>query len=579
MNLPYQPPNAQLKGEKFVQKLAKTAHEAGFGWHIVSLAWSAGPVTFLALAAGSYLAFGQPPKTQTFFYFASYTLVAGMIAVVVSFVRRRIIQPRIEKANQQILEVVDQLFHCYFAVRDYYVREYEPSEQAKIATLWALSSASTDVDALQEAIRDLTGDETLARGIKRIELYRRNGFSHLVQQECERYADKMRKHHQALAESLPIISRYFEERFQGIAPTSRRGQLRNSGFLARILEAADADSPEWLSSEDVLATYILTLELVLGRSVLILHPHFVDAPKLDEAKERMDSALSDFRLQRRKRNSNLRLLARQLQMLDGVEPQPLMGMDAVELLEHIKTLAKRVDIRQQKHLHLRRRYQLAYEANQKMQRYFRLLQQSEKAYNRQWDKTRFTEDTTVLKEAETTDNGVVLQLKEQYIELTTRQKYEVVELLQEQLHELAAEPEFHMGQYQQFAIECINVLDEVLNITEPEEQLAIEESRQADFGCIEPGLTAQTKLNWGRIMVEEVEETRTATVHRLAEKLVRFYNVPMTPQTIEYLKNEYGATEQYLHQLGEQSPEYPIIASAQLENTLHSLPSWQSLIK
>lgn len=572
--------NNDSLGEQLARRLAASAYRTGWGWSLLNLAWSAGPVTFLALFAGSYLGLGKAPSIETFLYFAVYTLVAGMVAAVISFVRHQIIQPRIELADQSFMQLIDRLFNLHFTVRDFYVQAYDISEQPRIAAWWPLSNASADLDTLQEAVRDLTGDDELARGIKRIEIYRRNGFVSLMKKESHLYQQKVSKHVATLQKTHPIIAAYLEERFEGKAPTLRHGQLRNTGFLSRCLEAANHDKPQWLSVEDMLSAYTLTLEVLLGRSVLTLHPVFNDSPKLEEAKKRLDEVLSDFRLQRRKRNSHLRLLVRQLQILAQKKHLPLMGLSGYELFERAQTLLNSLELDVSQEKHLRKRYQLALDANKKMKRYHQTLKNCEKSYNKEWENTKFTDKTIIQDANQDTNEGVSLQLEERFISLTDKQKLKTVEQLNDLYREqFSAETVLSLEDCQQFAMECINALDEVLNISEPEEQMALEESRQADFGCIEPGLTAATKLAWGHMMVQEVQETRAATVHRLAKEMIRFFNVPLSKPSIKYLVEHYGASEEHLQNLAMQESEEPILASIELTENIHELPNWQQLMK
>jgi hypothetical protein len=134
-----------------------------------------------------------------------------------------------------------------------------------------------------------------------------------------------------------------------------------------------------------------------------------------------------------------------------------------------------------------------------------------------------------------------------------------------------------MDDYKELAGNLLDILDEVLNISEPAEQLAIEESREADFGCVEPDLAAQTKLAWGRIMVSEVQEDRKRIAHRLAQSLVRFFNVPLGEATMEYLVDTYGASREFLEGLQIADKGYIHTATDALRHDLLIMPKWAEL--
>jgi len=258
-----------------------------------------------------------------------------------------------------------------------------------------------------------------------------------------------------------------------------------------------------------------------------------------------------------------------------------MGVSGKDLFERAQVIMKSAKLTEEQAAPLRKFYILASRANTKMKQSYSTLKSAEKAYNKQWAKTKLT-DATIIRDISDTrqTKGVSLYLKEKVIHLTDEQKFEVVEQLSNLYSkQFSDENSITLEDCKQFAVTCINTLDDFLNISEPEEQMAIEESRQTDFGCIEPGLTAPTKLAWGTLVVKEIQETRTATIHRLARELVRFLNVPLHESSIAYLVEHYGASEEYLRTLIGQEENTKTLASAQLKQTIYTLPSWKDFSK
>lgn len=134
-----------------------------------------------------------------------------------------------------------------------------------------------------------------------------------------------------------------------------------------------------------------------------------------------------------------------------------------------------------------------------------------------------------------------------------------------------------MNDYKDLAGDLLDIIDEHLKISEPSEQLAIEESREADFGCIEPNTASQTKVLWGQVMVSEVQEDRIQIAHRLAKSLVHFFNVPLGDSTISYLVDTYGASREHLEQLQAEKSDALYIVSDDLRRDLIVLPKWAEL--
>lgn len=579
-------------GEKFTSKIVELSYKQPWYWNILNLAWSAGPVTFVALLVGSYLGYGRYPQLETFYYFAGYTLAAGLVAYIIGAIRKRVIQPKIEASNRQLTDIISQLFLLYFSTKNTYLKEYPEEERRIVASWWPLTSAASDMDTLQEAVRDITGDEKLARAIKRIEIYRRNGLPLLVEQECRQHQQAITRHVEKLRPRYPIIASCLYGRFQGQAPTLHEGQPRNSGFLERLLSAANNDSPDLLTLEDTLAALTLTLELLLGRVIIILHPRFAGHKKLEEAKRQLDAALSDFRLLRRKRNSRLRVLIRHLRKGEGEENLASIALGSQGLLELLQETVKAAPASTLKDPAPQKRFQQIRDINERMKRQYEKLQACETQYQKIWQRTDEKQKTIIVDSKTGAGAGLHVTIKEHKIALDNKQKVLVAEQLDELLRDTVFQDTKPQGyihreqrmipltteDYKQFAIDCVNLLDECLDISEPEEQLAIETSHQADFGCIEPGLADQTKVGWGRLVVEEIQETQMETAHRLAQELIDYFNLPLAETSIQYLIEHYGASEEYLRKLTQRKSREETSVSGSLKKELLNMPNWQALI-
>src|SRR6056297_1653991 len=73
-------------GEDFIRRAAHAARKESWGRTVVQLAWTAGPVTYLALQGGYMLGYGTHAPSNLFIYFAIYTVIAGVFAIAVRFI-------------------------------------------------------------------------------------------------------------------------------------------------------------------------------------------------------------------------------------------------------------------------------------------------------------------------------------------------------------------------------------------------------------------------------------------------------------------------------------------------------------
>lgn len=574
-------------GEQFVKRVSRAFHSTPWYLTLLNLAWTAGPVTYLALQGGHYLSFGKAVAPGIFMYFAGYTVIAGVLAGFASLIRHMVLEPRRERVEQLLLNAVERLFLLYHSVRNEYLNTYPREEQAVIAAWWSCRSAATDVDVLEEAIRDVTGDDGLAHAMKRVEHYRRQGFVDLMRQEYTQHAEKITSFVATLSPKYPGLAQHIQNRFEGNAPSLRFGQERPAGFIERLIIMEENDSLQMATPDDVVAMIHLTLELLLGRRVIALYPRFNGYKRLDESREAFDALLSDFRLLLRKRNGRMRAMIMDITMhqedADGVQ---VVGASSAQLSSML-TVVLQQNVKQ----HIgRRRYQKVVQMNDQLHQLWKKLSQQERHYNKIWKQYGDKLKAQLQSDFAPKKRHNALVIREHEIVLSHKQKIDLAALVHEILDEAIMRKKgavtgmsstdsalLAMDDYKKLASQFLDALDDMINISEPAEQLAVEASREADFGCVEPGLASQTKLGWGRIMVEEVQQDRMQIAHRLAALLIRYFNVPLGGAIIDYLVREYGASREYLNQLQADESDSIELATDRLRSELLTLPKWESI--
>ncbi|MCH2546496.1 MAG: hypothetical protein MK052_02645 [Alphaproteobacteria bacterium] len=573
--------------KKISHKIVKAARNQPWSLTLLNLAWTAGPVTFLAIQGGYFLGFGKDAPIDAFIYFAGYTLIAGFLAIAVQVFRHALYLPKVEAEEQLLNDTVDQLFMLNFAVRNEYLRSYSDEDQKILAAWWGIRSAATDINMLQESIRNVSQDDSLARAIKRIEFYRRQGLADLLQKEYKLHAKIVHDLTEILAMRFPELAHNIKCRFRGVVPSIRDGQPRVQGFLERLLSAGDQDRPELASADDVLAMIHFTIELLLGREVIALHPRFDGHKKLEDAKDEFDRLLSDFRLLRRKRNSGMRALISDLNMRPDSEIYQAMHASSEQLLPMLIDALKQRD---EENFGIRR-YAQIHQWNTQLVKAWKKLAEHERYYNRLWAKEGHKLRQRISESQISKHRKSALIIVEHEISLNKSQKIQVARKIYAILDDLVIRKTTLMGllqtksglkqidmdDYKKLAGDLLDILDEHLNISEPSEQQAIEESREADFGSIEPDLAAQTKCAWGRVTVAEVQEDRRRIAHRLAQSLVGFFNVQLGDATMDYLVETYGASREFLEQLHSADIDQMRNATDALRSDLLTLPKWGDL--
>lgn len=576
------------RSDSFSKRIAKATRKESWHWSALNLAWTAGPVTYIALQAGNYLGYGTFAAPAVFIYFAVYTAIAGLFAVIAQFIRHIIITPRIEQAEKRFLKVVNQLFMLSFVARNEYLTGYSEDDQRIAAAWWACRSESTDVDVMEEMIRDVSGDDELAYTIKRIEFYRIQGFVDLMQREYQASEVKIANLYQSLSPKFPSLAEVIQQRFEGDPPKAGDGLQRIRGFIGRISTADEQGNFALATVDDAIAIFTLTIELLLGREIIALYPKFNGHPKLESSREKFERLRSEFRLFLRKRNGAMRAI---IEVLHDPEKHDLMqtvGASSIQLRDMMLSI-----LRESSNINeYKRRYETILSLNKKLYTAWRQLNSHESAYNALWNKhseelrKQFTEDISLKKP------GGVLTIEEKEISLSHKKINALAQDLDELFDPIYARTSSLMrpnikkkGQARMSVEKCkslaadiLNLLDSLLKVTEPEQMLAIETSRETDFGCIRPDQTANTKASLGRTMVKEVQQNSAQVAHQLAGLLVDYLNVPLGPKTIDYLVEEYGASRAYLRGLSSQQTGSVTIATDSLRQDLLTLPSWNHAV-
>ena len=83
----------------------------------------------------------------------------------------------------------------------------------------------------------------------------------------------------------------------------------------------------------------------------------------------------------------------------------------------------------------------------------------------------------------------------------------------------------------------------------PAVQRAINSTNAADFGQLEPNLSAAAKAAMGAAMVKEIEVDLSRPAEQLALALVKHYHVELEPGAIDFLAQNYGARKATLTML------------------------------
>ncbi|NEO40995.1 MAG: hypothetical protein F6J90_33550 [Moorea sp. SIOASIH] len=304
--------------------------------------------------------------------------------------------------------------------------------------------------------------------------------------------------------------------------------------------------------------------------------------------------MSDFQLTRRMRNSSIYALIAHLNRSDDQATHSVLGITRAQLQQLLITTLQSYfsNTTHANHKKIHKRYDDIIRLNKRLNSLHKKLLQVEQQYHKLW--YCYGHNFKLVSPQNKKLKHPALILKEKTIFLTDNDKVslakDITTLLQDLLESKHTSPltallnhqtnyqQLDLSDYKKLSIELVNLLDHYLNISEPEEQIAIENSFEANLGGIEVDLAATTKAGLAALLVEEVQQARTQTAHCLVKQLIGYFNITLDDDIIDYLVTNYQADEDYLRAL-EHKPEedLPLGTISMLQQDLLSLPTWDKL--
>ncbi|WP_019593755.1 hypothetical protein [Thioalkalivibrio sp. ALM2T] len=554
----------EAAGRSRITEVAATARRVPWSLNFLQLLWAAGPVTFLAMQGGYFLGFGHAAPAQNFIFFAVYTLLFGVIGLVARFVADATRGKRQERSRDQLRNTIDLLPDLLFVTRDLAMGEMTPDMRRRKAAQVLLHEVDIAPEAVAVAVREMTGDASLAAAAEQIEIYRRLGLRARVGDlvdatEDSRLAALEKLHHEA-----PEVADLLRDRLRGMAPTQEDGVRRVDQFLDRLFSAADADDLARCTLEDVQAIFVLAFELVNGRQIKRLSFEWSGGWQLGAALDRLESQGNRFRVAQAGVVSRLRSLGMLLAQSEasGLEPQALrepvvsLGRQVLEALQRLEDLepGEHSSEGQLLGLALRRVEDLREARDQLMQAQSRYTNAVER-----WEALRRAQVEKKGEKGWFKRSVRGIRVSEELIELSDDQKLKLANAFCNYLSELKIERQgelFYLGgsvldaeTAKRIGIQLALILEPLVDLTNPSIQRAIYANPAAYLGGLYVGMSADAKAGLGSAMVRKVRQDLGRMAEWLAMRLTRIYHLPLSDSMRDFLVARYGANRERMDML------------------------------
>ena len=614
------------RGLRWLEKVARAPHQEPWAITVLQYAWTAGPVTLMAAYFGYYFAYGKMMPIERAFYFLGYSVIAVALGIGYRLFHnmthgRQQVRDRLDQ-----LSLIDQIPELIYQVRDLgQVNMTEEQRRIHSAGI-LLRKLDLGPEWVATAIEDLTGNQQLARQAERIEIFRRAGLFSRMRDVIEEGREEAERAWQALHENHPRTAQALKNRLNGIVARPHDGQTREPLFIERILSAIEEGNENLMTLHDVEEILTLCFELVCGREIAYLKIEYTGHWDLARALDKLEEERNDLRISRAKVYSRLKALTNYLSNI-GI-PSEIgsgHGLSTHKLLaiatKSLDTLSLQVRETRQLILSIQqksaakqtpkkwaKKYLSALSSkSQQLEKALQIYNESHRAYLKQG------RDSLLLKKAlknwqnlsskyqhQNNENlKRSLAISEQSIFLNDEDKAEITRRIRAYIGEIngtprsdaAAATEFdHVApssdsgpglteaQAREMAIEVATILDPYIRLHDPQIQRAIESANATSLANIEPGMSARTKAAWGEAMASAVEKNLAASAEKLAQNLIRYYRVPLSDQTINFLVETYNASLERLQFIARY--ETPLSASYSQDDVLtievpQAKESWQ----
>ncbi|MFP4485187.1 MAG: hypothetical protein ACLFO1_10080 [Spirochaetaceae bacterium] len=595
----------ELAADRFINRLSSAVRRESWGRTALQLAWTAGPVTYLGLQAGYRIGFGEAAPPDLFLYFAIYTVVAGVFAILIRIGYSVLHGQEKEEASTTLRDVVDKIPDLIGAVRNVSLEDYDAADRRVIAARYILENPDASEAAVGQVIEDVTGDSVLASAARTVEIYRRAGLKTAIWDVHAEHEARLARALERLKERSITVAELIQKRFIGLAAGKRRGRHRTEGFIERVLVSGETDDFTLMTFVDVEEVLTVAFEFLVGREFPVLKLEYVGAREFTDTSKALENARRDFRTAVRIRNSRLRIMAELLNESKAIMRVPAaistfaavseVGarvLGAVE--EYQRDLERRIAGRRRRlrflfvpqpvegseaefFRDLLRLYDRLYQANLDVRRKHVALRRAMRRY----DQTRtswvgyFT--PRILSNGE---RGPGIRLHRRAIAMTESQRLELARELGRILEDVSIQPallraytESDEGAsvylkpegYKHIGFEVLHALDRFVQLTRSDVQFAVESTNAPNIGALERGLSREVKWGWAVSLVREIRTDLAPIVQRVARNLAAYHGAELTEESKAYIEEAFGVPAR---QLGS-----PVSAEQRTEATQENIES------
>jgi hypothetical protein len=572
--------SADRLAETILDRMINAARMERWGKAFMQIAWTAGPVTYLALQSGYQIAYGKSAPSEVFIYFAGYTVVAGIFALVARFFYNFARQPS-SKDQNSLKQIFTLLPTHIIEIRDLQLSLLNEHDRRILATKYLLESPDADTESLATASKELVQNQYITELVRQSETYRRNGL-------LTRFREKNQELKELLSPQLELIRKDSEEvaqliwqRISGIVPSKQLGRMRLKGFISRVLAAGENDDLDLMSLNDVEEVCIFAFELICGKRFPFFQFKYLGHKEYTDAAKKLTKTRREYWAAIYKRNSLLRVIAemlyskkdiknprgkgihRMISSLSKIRSAHLLQNMVVEALVHRIHSIQANSFEEKKYVNPKQNplrklieyYSKLRNAGVKALDAFNKFSDAWKNYVAQIHNTGENNCINLIPKG---SRGRGIQLVEKSISINHKQMLPMARILETKLDEFnlehEQEPLKHYDQ-KELAVDLLHIIDRYIPLGEIQTQQAIENTSSAYLTGVQGMGNYSSGQDWGLSLVSEVQTSRRQAIHTTLTNLVEYHNLEITSTDVAFLVEQYDADSDFINQLISQSPK------------------------
>lgn len=550
---------ADQEGQRHIQQILVAVENEPWGVTLFQLAWTAGPITFIALQGGYLLGYGKTAPFKLFTYFAAYTLITGLIGFIFKTFYKAHKNTQNEWTKNNYLTSNDLLFRLYRKFSDFRLSQLSKVERKAESSSILLSNTHALPASIALGVKELTDNEALIALSKNIELFRRSGLFSRINDLIENSDALKDKDTLQLINTPNEAGYYLKMRLQGNAPTLQEGMARADGFLQRVNQASENNKPSLISLKDAEEFLVLLYELLNGRKITFLTFSYANNKKLRQTARTLEKSIAAFRLSR----------ASLLTKIDNLYSKMIND----ELITDVKDYNARVkceqifnslndyatqlltDLNKQNHLDVinkRDTFSMLVNEYTKISKQYKETithQKLRKQAVKNWRtlSNQYNNKKTKFRYG-TGKKG--LRINQKVISLDDVAKLNcsnaIINTLDNYWYSHACTSNLNSDGIKALIIDLSRELDNFINITNPINQYGIESSNATNFGSLDLDSSIEARTLWSAYMVAETKNNLHHAAEQLAKVLLYEYDETLDEKAITFLNQKYGANQSNL---------------------------------